>query len=279
MGNKQGTASVFQDEEDEETWFEWMEATGDRRNQKRLPISPCSDLLAVHAVQPMSLTPGVTDTAREAKQKYRSEAKALSGLYLASAKRENISVDPSFRGDAKNNNYLPKVREGEEDELDMMTVGQVLPDFPAGEVNVSLFFDKASSRLKVNIVKARNLCCKAREGKRQDRCGVSCSDLYINVLLLEGQKQLESHRTSKKKGSTDVFFYENFALDLTSLDVRQIILRLTAMHCCKYVINADHVIGHVDTNDKSWGSSFSSHWVEVITSPGTNVNRWHTLWC
>ena len=125
MGNKQGTASVFQDEEDEETWFEWMEAMGDRRNQKRLPISPCSDLLAVHAVQPMSLTPGVTDTAREAKQKYRSEAKALSGLYLASAKRENISVDPSFRGDAKNNNYLPKVRKGEEDELDMMTVGQV----------------------------------------------------------------------------------------------------------------------------------------------------------
>lgn len=276
MGNKQGTSSVFQDEEDEETWFEWMEATGDHRNQKRLPISPSSDLLAVHAVQPMSLTPGVTDTAKEAKQRYRSEAKALRGLYLARARTENVSIDSSFRGDAKNNNYLPKLREDEE--LDVM-VGQVLPDFPAGEVNVSLFFDKASYRLKVNIVKARNLCCKAREGKRQDRCGVSCSDLYINVSLSEGQKQLESHRTAKKKGSTDVLFYENFALDLTSLDVRQIILRLTAMHCCKHVINTDHVIGHVDTEDKSRDSSFGSHWVEAITSPGTNVNRWHTLWC
>ena len=26
-----------------------------------------------------------------------------------------------------------------------------------------------------SIVKARNLCCKAREGKKQDKCGVSCS--------------------------------------------------------------------------------------------------------
>jgi len=40
---------------------------------------------------------------------------------------------------------------------------------------VSLSFDKATSRMKVHIVKARNLCCKAREGKKQDRCGISCS--------------------------------------------------------------------------------------------------------
>ena len=40
MGNKQGTTSVFRDEEDEETWFEWMETTGHRKNQKQLTISP-----------------------------------------------------------------------------------------------------------------------------------------------------------------------------------------------------------------------------------------------
>ena len=52
---------------------------------------------------------------------------------------------------------------------------QIFPDFPAGEVNVSLSFDQGTSRLRVSIVKARNLCCKAREGKKQDKCGVSCS--------------------------------------------------------------------------------------------------------
>ena len=30
---------------------------------------------------------------------------------------------------------------------------------------MSLSFDKATSRMKVHVVKARNLCCKAREGK------------------------------------------------------------------------------------------------------------------
>lgn len=40
---------------------------------------------------------------------------------------------------------------------------------------MSLSFDKATSRMKVHIVKARNLCCKAREGRKQDRCGISCS--------------------------------------------------------------------------------------------------------
>ena len=45
---------------------------------------------------------------------------------------------------------------------------------------MSLAYEKSTSRLKVHIVKARNLCCKALEGKKQDRCGVSCSgDLAI----------------------------------------------------------------------------------------------------
>ena len=57
---------------------------------------------------------------------------------------------------------------------------QIFPDFPAGEVNVSLTYEKSTSRLKVHVVKARNLCCKALEGKKQDRCGVSCSgDLAV----------------------------------------------------------------------------------------------------
>ena len=124
-----------------------------------------------------------------------------------------------------------------------------------------------------------NICTVSLHNLFTSLMNFQLADLYINVSLSEGQKQLESHRTAKKKGSSDVLFYENFALDLTSLDVRQIILRLTAMHCCKHVINTDHVIGHVDTDDKSRDSSFGSHWVEAITSPGTNVNRWHTLWC
>ena len=49
--------------------------------------------------------------------------------------------------------------------------------FPTGQVNVSLSYDPFAmgpSRIKVQIVKARNLSCKARDDK-EDKCGVSCS--------------------------------------------------------------------------------------------------------
>ncbi|KAJ7370612.1 Synaptotagmin-9 [Desmophyllum pertusum] len=249
-----------------------METTGDRGNQKQLTISPRTELLAV---QPMAFQGSVTNNPKTTKQKFFNKSNALKGLHLANSENDNTSVDSrSFRGDVKNlknNNNLPKLKDNVRAKNLEMVAGQVFPDFPAGEVNVSLSFDKATSRLKVHIVKARNLCCKAREGKRHDRCGVSCSDLYINVSLFSGQRHLQSHRTSKKKGSTDVLFYENCALDLASHDLRQLTLRLTAMHCCKYVINTDHVIGHVDTDDKSSESSLASHWIEVITCPGSNL--------
>ena len=61
---------------------------------------------------------------------------------------------------------------------------------------MSLSFDKATSRMKVHIVKARNLCCKAREGKRQDRCGVSCSgDLILLLVLKRPYITLEEFKT------------------------------------------------------------------------------------
>ena len=104
-------------------------------------------------------------------------------------------------------------------------------------------------------------------------------DLYITVYLMRGQRILQSYRTSKKKGSSDILFYENYSFDLSSLDLNELTLRLTAMHCCKHVINTDHVIGQVDTDDRTSKTSFGCHWLEVITSSRRSVNKWHTFWC
>lgn len=104
-------------------------------------------------------------------------------------------------------------------------------------------------------------------------------DLYITVYVMRGQRILQSYRTSKKKGSSDILFYENYSFDLSSLDLNELTLRLVAMHCCKHVINADHVIGQVDTDDRTSETSFGCHWLEVITSSRKSVNKWHTFWC
>lgn len=273
MGNtkcKQCTASVFENEEEEETWFEWMESQRDNTDERC--ISPRTRPLPV---QPLAFQADVIDKPRTKKSK--ASFYSFSEGNVVERLSGRMSNEPTSHRDVENNNLARMTNEEFVDKEESLP-SQIFPDFPAGEVNVSLKYEKVTSRLKVRIIKARNLCCKAVEGKRQDKCGVSCSELYLIASLLNGQTLLQSFRTSKKKGSSDILFYENYAFDLTSLRLNELTLRLTAMHCCKHVINVDHVIGRVDTDDKSSEASFGCHWLEVITFSGRNVNRWHTLW-
>lgn len=275
MGNnncKQCTTSVFENEEDEETWFEWIESRKEASSNQNI-ISPKA---RPWPVQPLAFQADTINRQKKSRSKPAlnlfTEGTALKGLHLANSEDDR----PSLQSVADNNNSPWKNRlRGEEESI----YSQLFPDFPAGEVNISLKYEKSSNRLKVCIVKARNLCCKAPDEKKQDRCGVSCSDLYLILSLMSGQKILQSFRTSKKKGNSDILFYENYSFDLTSLHLFELSLRLTAMHCCKHVINTDHVIGYVDTDDNLNETSFGSHWLEVITCSGRKINRWHTLWC
>lgn len=123
MGNKQGTTSVFRDEEDEETWFEWMETTGHHKNQKQLAISPRTEILPV---QPTGFPQADTiNRPRNTKQKISGVDKALKGLYLESSENDNISDSKSVRRDSTGNNNLLRIK-GNIVENDLETLaGQV----------------------------------------------------------------------------------------------------------------------------------------------------------
>ena len=113
MGNKQGTTSVFRDEEDEETWFEWMETTGHHKNQKLLAISPRTEILPV---QPTGFQADAINRPRNKKKKISSTDKALKGLH---------SENESIRGHGTENNNLPRIK-GNVEENDLETLaGQV----------------------------------------------------------------------------------------------------------------------------------------------------------
>lgn len=124
MGNKQCTTSVFQNEEEEETWFEWMETTENRKNQKQLPISPRTEPLPV---QPAAFLADATSRARNTKHKISSEdKKTLKGLHLASSENHgSLTTDSSFRGDIKENNNLPRIKEEDRTNDLEMLAGQV----------------------------------------------------------------------------------------------------------------------------------------------------------
>lgn len=279
--NKQSTSSFFENEEEEESWFEWMESRSRRTeiNNQNI-ISPKTG--AWPPFQPLAFQAD-TLIGRQKKSKLIKPAPNLfkegfvprKGDYLATSEDLKIDSEETLGHREANNNTTPEKDVWAEGES---IYSQISPDFPVGEVNISLKYEKSTNRLQVCILKARNLCCKAPDGRKQDKCGVSCSDLYLMVSLRKGQTILQSFRTSKKKGNTDVLFYENYAFDLTSLKLCDISLRLTAIHCCKHVVNADHAIGYVDTDEKSNEASFGGHWLEVITCSGKKVNKWHTLW-
>ena len=118
MGNKPGTTSVFRDEEDEETWFEWMETTGHRKNQKQLTISPKTEILPV---QPTSFQADRINKPRNTKQKISSVDKALKGLHLENSENDSISDNKSISGDGTENNNLPRIK-GNDVENDLETL-------------------------------------------------------------------------------------------------------------------------------------------------------------
>jgi len=139
MGNKQGTASVFKDEEDEETWFEWMETTGHRKNQKQLTISPKTEMLPV---QSSSFQADAFNRPRKAKQKISGADKALKGLHLESSENGSISVDTSSRGDSTENNNLPRtsrIKESVVENALETLAGQVRDVIRAMDYFISLF--------------------------------------------------------------------------------------------------------------------------------------------
>ena len=118
MGNKPGTTSVFRDEEDEETWFEWMQTTGHRKNQKQLTISPKTEILPV---QPTSFQADRINKPRNTKQKIAGVDKALKGLHLEGSENDSISDNKSIGGDATENNNLPRIK-GNDVENDLETL-------------------------------------------------------------------------------------------------------------------------------------------------------------
>ena len=142
MGNKQGTTSVFRDEEDEETWFEWMETTGHRKNQKQLTISPKTEILPV---QPTTFQADAINRTRNTKQKISGVDKALKGLHLESCENDCKSDNKSIGGDGTKNNNLPRIKENVvENDLETLA-GQV------SEVTEAMIYYFISFVFKIGI--------------------------------------------------------------------------------------------------------------------------------
>lgn len=107
MGNtkcKQCTASVFENEEEEETWFEWMESQRDNTDERC--ISPRTRPLPV---QPLAFQADVIDKPRTKKSK--ASFYSFSEGNVVERLSGRMSNEPTSHRDVENNNLARMTNE------------------------------------------------------------------------------------------------------------------------------------------------------------------------
>lgn len=110
MGNskcKQSHSSVFQNEEEEETWFEWMESTNERNQTS---VTPRTHPLPV---QPLAFQADLLERSKSMRSKpalyFFTDGNVLRGLHKAGSENDRISEESALR--IENNNSLRKNEE------------------------------------------------------------------------------------------------------------------------------------------------------------------------
>ncbi|XP_001633552.2 uncharacterized protein LOC5513261 isoform X1 [Nematostella vectensis] len=292
--NNANSMAFAEDEEEEENWAGWMEGNS-RIDRKFLPAYPGTQILPVQPIyradsDAMLLQAATSSTTRTHESKLKSKrAKALryytkgrttsNGLTrgddFSDSEEENGDV---FHENENNNMLQSNVSFHERREDEDICEEQLGPrGFPTGRVYVSLSYDAVTQRLKVTLLKAKNLSCKRTEGK--DKCGINCSDSFVKFTLLKGEKEVKSHESAIKKGYSEVLYYENHAFDIEITGLQTLSLIITAVHCCKpHLIHHNHEIGRVvipaDLNNES---VVESQLMEALTHPGQVIYEWHTI--
>ena len=110
MGNskcKQSHSSVFENEEEEETWFEWMESTNE---QNQTSVTPRTHPLPV---QPLAFQADLLERSKSMRSKpalyFFTDGNVLRGLHKAGSENDRISEESALR--IENNNSLRKNEE------------------------------------------------------------------------------------------------------------------------------------------------------------------------
>ncbi|XP_031562686.1 uncharacterized protein LOC116298396 [Actinia tenebrosa] len=286
MGNKNCTAwnsILFPENEEEERLNEWLKSTtSSPMTWEYTPSFPSgADILPVQPVY----KPDV----RELRFRHENEKDKLRKDRDSRGKGSENDVEEVGNGQtlmngSDTNRNFTKLEKKENtkthDERETDTSRKQNPKrrFPTGRVYISISHDPITRRIKVAVIKAKNLSCKQIGPK--DNCGINCAASYMDVSLYEGDQVWQSFTTAIKKGYSQVLYYENFAFDTNNLNLREVSLVITARHSHKqHFIKHSHDIGKIilqaQMNDDTM---IDSHLVEAVVKPGITLYKWHTLW-
>ncbi|XP_064640602.1 synaptotagmin-1-like isoform X2 [Lineus longissimus] len=141
-----------------------------------------------------------------------------------------------------------------------------------GEINFSLSYIPSAEKIKIVIMKARNL-------KKIDLS--PDTGVYIKVQLICGRKMIKSKRTRALEGSCELEHNENMAFTVTSKQIDSCSIVATVMTTTqKKLGHYDQIYGSCTVGPFMFARGDQlAHWQEMLNNPRTTITKWHHLQC
>ncbi|XP_045123591.1 synaptotagmin-17-like [Portunus trituberculatus] len=136
-----------------------------------------------------------------------------------------------------------------------------------GEILLSLNYLPTAGRLNVDVIKAKQLL--------QTNL-VRGADPYVRVSLVVRGRHLKSKKTSVRKNTLTPSFNESFSFHVTSSELREASLVITAWDWNGGVMR-DEFIGRAVLGKQPSGPNEMTHWTNMMGSQRHAVAQWHSL--
>lgn len=138
-----------------------------------------------------------------------------------------------------------------------------------GEVNIGITYMPSVEKIKVVIIKARNLRQIDIDQNRH---------VFVRLQMLHGRKVCKTKNTMQQRASTEPTFNESFSFSVSGKLVDTCSFEISLMTTTKTPFSHDEVYGKTVIGSFMFARGEELlHWQEMVNHPRTSVVKWHQL--
>lgn len=167
-----------------------------------------------------------------------------------------------------------------------------------GEINIGLCYMPSIEKIKVVIIKARNLRQIEIDQNRRE-CNrsyfavflftrqtftlstvlwVFFSDVFVRLQMLHGHKVCKTKNTMHQKASTEPTFNESFSFSMSGRIVDTCSFEISLITSTKTPFSHDEIYGKTVIGSFMFARGDELlHWQEMMNQPRSSVVKWHQL--
>ncbi|XP_053393176.1 synaptotagmin-15-like [Mercenaria mercenaria] len=137
-----------------------------------------------------------------------------------------------------------------------------------GDLNIALSYLPHTERLKIVILRARNIRPKPDPD----------TGFHVRLLLYYGNKLVKNKRTLTQMALPEVNFNESFAFSTTNKSIENFNFVVTLVKTNRQAISNDVDLGHVTLGSFMYARGAGLiHWQEMLAKTRNVVTKWHQL--